>query len=777
MKISKNKKKKTKQFSEENFGRKAKEKVFGESEEKLKSIFDNTNDAIIFLDKFGKILDINKKAAEIFGGSEKELVGKHFTKTGLFPIKELPTLIRNFKNILTAKKIYINVSFKNKKDQQIDLECSASLIKINEVTIIMVIARDFTEHKRLDEMLREREKRLRTILDSVLIGIVIIDAETHKIMEINPIATKMIGAPKEKIVGSICHKYICPAEKGKCPITDLGQSVNNSERVLFKADGKSIPILKTVTSFILEDRKCLLESFVDITERKQTETALQESDERYKSLFEHSLNCVYLSDFRGNFIDANQSALNLLGYTRDEITSLNFASMLSLDQQSIAFKTNQEVIATGTQKKPTEFRLRCKDGGYVNVVTTASLVYQKGKPYAVQGIATDITERRQTEVVLREEKNKFEKYFDATGAIIIFLSLDGKVLLINKIGYETLEYNKDDILNKNWIDKFVFEKDRIKTTAIFDSIIREKTDEIKYFETTLLTKNRKNTTVNWGIVLIKGESGESQAILNIGINITELAEAKIAIDQLKELNKLKDDFLNISAHELRTPLTSIIGFSDILKEQSHSLNSKQQKYINIINAESLMLNNIIKRILTITRFESGREIIHFEPINLTAFIQSLQPSLDMLLKNKKAKLVINTEKKDIVVKSNKEKILEVIYNFVDNSLKYGSEEQTITISLTQPEKERVKIAVKDRGTGIPPEKIDKLFNKFSQLEPSLVRSQEGTGLGLYICKLIVDSLGGKIGVESTLGKGSSFFFTLPIENVATQKRDLDLKAV
>jgi PAS domain S-box-containing protein len=128
---------------------------------------------------------------------------------------------------------------------------------------------------------------------------------------------------------------------------------------------------------------------------------LKESEERYRSLFDRSLDCVYLTDFAGNFIDANQSALTLLGYTRNEIASLNFASMLTTEQISTALKVNQEIIATGGQEKSSEYRVRCRDGTYVDVESTASLVYQQGKPYAVQGIARDITDRKMAEEALR----------------------------------------------------------------------------------------------------------------------------------------------------------------------------------------------------------------------------------------------------------------------------------------------------------------------------------------------------------------------------------------
>ena len=138
------------------------------------------------------------------------------------------------------------------------------------------------EREPTEKALRESENRLKTILESVQTGIVIIDSETHRIVDVNPVASKLIRAPKEQIIGSLCHRYICPAEKGRCPITDLGQTVDNSERVLLTASGEQCPIIKTVVPVRLGGRTHLLESYVDITERKRTEEALRQSEKELK---------------------------------------------------------------------------------------------------------------------------------------------------------------------------------------------------------------------------------------------------------------------------------------------------------------------------------------------------------------------------------------------------------------------------------------------------------------------------------------------------------------
>jgi PAS domain S-box-containing protein len=154
------------------------------------------------------------------------------------------------------------------------------------VTLLVAILSEELEESRKQlvrekELLSESEGKLKVIFDSIQTGIVIVDPVTHNIVEANPVAIRLIGLPTEEIVGKVCHHFICPADTGKCPITDLGNEVDNAERVLLTAKGEKVPIIKTVTPIYLDGREHLLESFMDITERKLAEVRLKEINERY----------------------------------------------------------------------------------------------------------------------------------------------------------------------------------------------------------------------------------------------------------------------------------------------------------------------------------------------------------------------------------------------------------------------------------------------------------------------------------------------------------------
>ena len=186
---------------------------------------------------------------------------------------------------------------------------------------ILMTGRSRAEHlvRKRTAALEESESRLQTILDSLQSGIMIIDHETHIIADANPVAVRLIGKPRDKIVGSICHGYICPAEQGKCPITDLGQMVDNSERVLLRADGARIPIIKTVMPIVLGGRKHLLENFTDITELRKADEALRESKENFHTFFNTMDDIIVVATPDGRIIYSNPAMSRKLGYSPEEI--------------------------------------------------------------------------------------------------------------------------------------------------------------------------------------------------------------------------------------------------------------------------------------------------------------------------------------------------------------------------------------------------------------------------------------------------------------------------
>jgi len=259
-------------------------------EDKNLQLLQESESRIFTTDLDGITTYVNPAFARLFDVSDPgELIGQPFlpeqfwsnpeerqqllrdTKKGNFQDKEL-TL-----KTARGKKIYVTLFSSFTKDSRGRINGSQGVVS------------DITEKKELvalreaEEELQESEKRVKAILDTIHTGIALIDAETHKIVDVNRAAIKMIGVPREQIVGKVCHQFICPEEVGSCPITDLGQKTGTSESVLLTADGRKMPILKTTSSTTLDGHNHLLYSFVDLTERKAAEKAMEELNRSLES--------------------------------------------------------------------------------------------------------------------------------------------------------------------------------------------------------------------------------------------------------------------------------------------------------------------------------------------------------------------------------------------------------------------------------------------------------------------------------------------------------------
>jgi len=187
-------------------------------------------------------------------------------------------------------------------------------------------------------------------------------------------------------------------------------------------------------------------------EKEKIAVALRESEERYKALFNSSFELVYLHDFKGNFIDANPVAFKLLGYNKEELGSLNFSSLLDKGQFWKAIKTIKEIKKYGRQKEPTEYRLKTKNGTFVDIETTAEMVYRNGKPYAVQGIARDITERKKAEQSIKESEEKYRRLFDSSPDLICETDDKGNVLAANSNMTKSMGVPPEKLIGKNIFD-------------------------------------------------------------------------------------------------------------------------------------------------------------------------------------------------------------------------------------------------------------------------------------------------------------------------------------
>ncbi|MFH1954302.1 MAG: PAS domain S-box protein [Pseudomonadota bacterium] len=305
------------------------------------------------------------------------------------------------------------------------------------------------------KQLSESEARYRTLFDKSGDTIFIHDL-SGRFLDVNQEACDRLGYSKDEMLQMSVADIEAPAFAAIVPkrirsIEAEGELIFEAEHVTKQGEVVPVEIMSTFVTYnkqpiVFNAARDLRERIKAQEERNYAQTALSESEERYRALFERSPELVYLCDFEGNFIDANNAALELLGYTKDEITALNFGSLLDKDQLPLAFKTAEDILETGSQEEVAEYKLRQKDGEYVYVESMGAIIYRDGKPFAIQGIARDITERKRSE----EERLKLEtqlqqsQKMEGIGRLAGGIAHDFNNLLTTIIGYTDIMLMKID---------------------------------------------------------------------------------------------------------------------------------------------------------------------------------------------------------------------------------------------------------------------------------------------------------------------------------------------
>lgn len=286
--------------------------------------------------------------------------------------------------------------------------------------------------------------------------------------------------------------------------------------------------------------------------------------------------------------------------------------------------------------------------------------------------------------------------------------------------------------------------------------VKERTKELD-------TKIKELTETKTAVLNMMEDTDETNKEL-----IKTQEELKKSLSELKEMDIKKNQFISIAAHELKTPLTSIHGFSQLLQDRKVANNfTKRNKYLKIMDHETKRLAKLVTDILDLSRIDLGTVKLSLDEVDVNELVKGLEREMDVQIKGKGLKSEYDVEKDIPRIVTDREKLTEILINLIINAVKYTSE-GIITVNVLR-ENKKMHFVVKDTGIGIVKEKQGKIFERFYQIDSSYTRKTPGVGLGLALCKEFVELLGGKIWIESELGKGSEFHFTLPLKGVSKKQ--------
>lgn len=705
-------------------------------ESQLKALLlDNASDAIILRDFDGRIVYANEVAYKTRGYTKKEFMSKlsyDIVAPEFAHLRPKLDIALNKKNHTVYDCIHVS-----KDGSRVPVEVSARILKFGGEKLILCIARDVSERKRIEEDLKLKA----LLLDNATDVIFLHDLDGH-FFYMNKITCKNLGYTREELMNKsifeIISQEFIPLRK------KIEASLNTKKYCYFEStyiakDGSMIPV--EVHSRIIESggKKYILSISRDIGERKKIEEELTLK----AKILDNATDSIFLLDFNNNFVYVNKMAYKSRGYRKEELMGMKTYQMVAPEYLPLP------KIPKYRLGKRKEYSFECvdikKDGSHMPVEVKPRLIESGGREY-ILSVVRDITERKYMEEALRESEVKYRTLVEYYPDGIISVDRNGQIIDCNRNICELTGYKQKEISNKHLVDLLANRngEELREWISHLDSRIDHDIElEIKGQDDHTVTMLSKK-------VPLYDEHGIfKQAIIYLR-NVTES----------KKIDQLKDEFIGLVSHQLCSPLTVIIGATKTaLSDDDRLPPDKKRQLLQITVTEAEALYHMVSNLLELSRLQSQRLMLDTELIDIEDVIKKVVARI---------KHEYNEHRFNIVMEKNMPRLYAdrirldlILYNIIENAAKYSRKGTNIRI-FTRADAKEITFGVMDHGIGIPSHSQSKLFEPFQRVVESHFAPVKGAGLGLLVCKRLVEVHGGKIWVESRRDDGSTFYFTLPL---------------
>jgi len=513
----------------------------------------------------------------------------------------------------------------------------------------------------------------------------------------------------------------------------------------------------------------------DMSERKQADEALRDSEEKFKALLDSAPDAFFIYDGKGVFLDGNKAAEKLSGYRREELIGKSFLKVNLLQpDQLIKGMADLAKNAMGIRTEAREYILNRKDGTKVVCEINSSPIKIKGRNY-ILGIARDLTERKKVAEKIRESEERYRLIFNSAIDLIVQLDTSGTIVDLNKRVEERGGFKREELVGKKFTALahiFTAKSLAIMVANFAKGLIGV---EVPPYEVEARSKDGQKFFLEVTANLLKNKEGKIIGRLSMLHDVTERKIAEAAREELlhkvEEADKKKTEFVSDVSHELRTPLASIKGFVSTIRSDKEMDENTREDFMKIVEDETDRLARIIEELLDLSRIEAGRLKLNPRPLQL----------IDLICKNIES-LKGQASEKDVVIEqklppdlpavyADQDKTAQIMINLLSNAIKYNKKGGKVIV-LAREDDGHVRVEVEDTGVGISDRDLPHMFEKFYRAEKTS-NEAPGTGLGLALSKSLVEVQGGKMGVESKFGEGSRFSFTLPTGRQALPKGNIN----
>ena len=607
---------------------------------------------------------------------------------------------------------------------------------------------DITEHTGTEEALRISEEKFRTLAE--LSPNVIYIIGKSGLLYVNRRSEEIAGSTRAEICTPGFDFLTLVAPEYRDIIKEVlkvhlnGNEVPPLEFALLTSEGARIDSILYTKLITYGGERAVMGTATDITRVKEAEKALKESEEQFRLISENSRDIICLHDSEHKYIYVSPACQEILGYDPEELIGTNPWELVHHQDLEVLSKLGREKVSKGIPVSLT-YRIRKKSGEYVWFESVSQLI--KGDRGTTLGFVTssrDITDRKKTEEDLRQLNERLELAYEASGAgawdwDITSGSIEWTPKMFELLGLDPCETKASF---QAWESVLHKEDREVVTSQIYRAL--EECIPLSSESRVILPDG----TIRWIKALGKGiYDDKNQPIRMVGICID-------TSDQ-KKIEELKDSFIGMVSHEMKTPLTVINGSIHVVLNEEVSAEDRRELLENAGGAAE-NLADILENLLELSRHQANRLKVEKKATEIGKIINKIVDALKNKFSTHNISLDISEELPSVIL--DPERFERVLYNLVDNAVKYSLEGSEVVIQV-RPGDGEVMVGVRDHGPGISTDDQETLFQPFQRLE---TRSEmKGIGLGLVVCKHLVEAHSGRIWVESKLGEGSIFYFTLP----------------
>jgi PAS domain S-box-containing protein len=524
--------------------RKEVEEALRESESRYRQMFEKNRAIKLLIDpEDGAIVDANTAACEFYGYDLESIRRKKIGDINILPAEQLA---ENMVRVLGEELSFFNFEHRLASGEIRDVEVYTCPIDVSGRKVMYSIIHDTTERKRAEAALQVNEARFRSAFDYSSIGFALVSPDGHW-LRVNHEMCYIVGYTEQEMLALEFQTITHPddLEKDRELVESLiageTKSYHLEKRYIHK-QGHVVWVLLSVS--LVRDANDELLYFIaqvqDITDRKHAEEALSQSEERYRELFENANDLIYTHDLAGNFTSLNKAGERITGYTRDEAMKMNIAEVVVPEdieraRQMIARKASQDVATVY------QLAIAASNGRRVELELSTRLIYDRGKPIGVQGIARDITERKRSEEILSESERRFREMLENIQLVAFMLDTHGNVTFCNNYLLWMTGWQREEVIGRNWFELFTRPDQRELLENTFHEKISQGTVS-SHLENEIQTRTGNRVLMSWSNTILRNAVGEVIGTTSIGEDVTERAEAEqrmlASMQQLETLTAL-----------------------------------------------------------------------------------------------------------------------------------------------------------------------------------------------------------------------------------------------